>query len=125
DLDFVIGLVRDGADINALVGQPASETHHTPLAAAANAGKLHVVRWLLENGARTGARDDHTQPAPPADPVTTALLHGHDDVADLIYRVGGRPRLLIGLCVADRLAAVCEILSREPARWGEYALDTI
>lgn len=125
DLDYAIGLVRDGADINAVVGQPASETHLSPLTAAANTGKLHVARWLLENGARTGAAGDDDQSAGLLDPVTTALLHGHDEIADLIYSFGGRPRLLIGLCVADRLAAVCEILTREPKRWGEYALDTI
>ncbi len=125
DLDFVIGLVSDGADINAIIGQPHSETHLSPLAAAANSGKLHVVRWLLENGARTGVNNDDDENAGQIDPVTTALLHGHDDVADLIYSFGGRPKLLIGLCVADRFAAVCEILSREPIRWQEYALDAV
>lgn|GEM_PF-6421035 len=118
DLAHVLHLLTKGADIEGIVGDVANEAHTNPLQAATDAGHRHVVQGLLDSGANPNGGAN-------IDAITAALLRGHDDIADLLYSYGGKTRLLIGLCIADRLDTICEILDRQPGRWGEYALDTI
>src|SRR5688572_23107502 len=78
-----------GADVNVVVGDPEIEAAETPLRVAAQEGYYAIAELLLQRGA---------DPSPPEGRggciVSNALLHGRLDVADLLYRYGGKAHLL-------------------------------
>ncbi len=120
DKDRVLALLDAGADPDGVVGDAATEGDQTPLSAAVLGGHAAVAEALLTRGA---------DPSPPEGRggclVTKAMLAGHIDLVNLLYRHGAAARLLIGFCFTDNYPAIGEILAREPHRWREYALDAI
>jgi hypothetical protein len=53
DLAAAKALIRDGYDVNSL-----DNKHRTPLVLAASQGHFKMCKYLIENGADTGAKDD-------------------------------------------------------------------
>jgi ankyrin repeat protein len=74
-------LLNRGLDVNTL------DYYFSPLSAAAERGRLSVVRLLLERGAKvdTCGRDGYT-------PLTLAAIGGHRKVMRLLFRHGAKAR---------------------------------
>ena len=73
-------LVEAGADPAA-----TAELDYTPLHTAAEKGATEVARVLLDSGAEPDVETSHNRT-----PLALANQHGHDGLADLIRRQGGR-----------------------------------
>jgi ankyrin repeat protein len=113
-------LLAQGADPNYVSGNVGEETDMCALGIASAAGYYSVAELLLDNGAN---------PNPPEGkggcPLTAAMLGEHTEIVNLLYRYGGKARLMLGFCFTNNYAAISEILHRQPARWPEYAIDSI
>lgn len=72
-------LVRSGANVN--MGEGGS----TPLHAAALNGQTEMAAWLLEHGANVNASDHEGKT-----PLAVATKAGHEQVADVFRRHGGK-----------------------------------
>jgi ankyrin repeat protein len=80
-------------EVQALVGRDpellkstASELHRTPLMAAVEGGKLHVVKWLLGHGANLNRYDLAGRTA-----LVVGCSFGHEAVVELLLREGADP----------------------------------
>ncbi len=78
-IEIVKLLLDHGADVNA-----AQADDFTPLHEAAQNGMLDVAQRLLERGARVNARVSSSGKTP----LTLAIEHQHEDVAELLRRHG-------------------------------------
>lgn len=109
-----------GADVNATRGDPGVESDEQPLLVAARRGHRELVQLLLGRGAAVNNGYRSSTPA-----LVDALIAGRTDIANLLYRHGALSGLLLGFCFSDNYAAIHEILSFQPDRWREYAMDSI
>jgi RNA polymerase sigma factor (sigma-70 family) len=110
-------LLESGADADAArqieVGGEPFEERGEPLWLAANCGHLEVVKALLAGGA-TAAGTIYAS----GTPIEQALLHGHHEIADLLFLHGGEGHPL-ALCVTNNIPALAEHLRANPeAREG-------
>ena len=115
--DVVSLLIEAGADPDATfsieVAGEQIEQKGQPLWLAANRGHLAVVRALLAGGARADIDIYASGSA-----IEQSMLHGHVDVAELLFLHGavGHP---LTYCVTDDIAALAEHLRANPdAREG-------
>ena len=113
-------LLAQGADPNFVGGNAGDESDTTALGIAAALGYYSIAELLLDNSAAPNPVEGKG-----GCPLTAAMLGGHTEIVNLLYRYGGKARLLIGFCFTNNYAAISEILHREPVRWSEYALDSI
>ncbi|KFY48542.1 hypothetical protein V495_01247 [Pseudogymnoascus sp. VKM F-4514 (FW-929)] len=113
-------LLENGADVNEAIGNEL----WTPLHAATVGGDVEVVRFLLENGARTDAEDGRCQT-----PITIAIDMGYVAVVDLLLAQcgfnfmihnGGYKTTLLHHAATTNHVAVIELLL---ARGGLKALE--
>lgn len=120
-VEIVQRLLAFGADPDATfyieVAGEKIEQKGEPLWLASNRGQLSVVRALLAGGARAEINIYASGNA-----VEQALLHGHRDVADVLFLHGatGHP---LTYCVTNDLAALAECLKTNPQErerllWG-------
>jgi uncharacterized protein len=79
-LDVVRSLVSAGADPN------SSGTGYTALHMAANDGHQELVALLLRSGASVNPIEDDPWP-----PLRHAIVHGHENVADLLRTAEAQP----------------------------------
>lgn len=120
-VDVVVALLEAGADPDAarqidVAGEPFQEKGE-PIWLAANRGHINVVRALLDGGA-TAAGTIYAS----GTPIEQALLHGHREIADLLFLHGGEGHPL-ALCVVDNIPALVEHLrahtgERERLLWS-------
>lgn len=109
-------LLEAGADPDATfhieVAGEQIEQKGEPLWLASNRGNLAVVQALLAGGARAEINIYASGNA-----VEQALLHGHRDVADVLFLHGatGHP---LTYCVTNDLAALAECLKTNPEERG-------
>ena len=87
DVGFLSKLVRAGGDLNDSSG---SEFYPTPLCAAAGAGKLEAVSWLIANGA------DLNQVAVRQTALGEAVTKDHPQIVRHLLDHGARPDLVYG-----------------------------
>lgn len=105
-------LLEAGADPDAtfhieVAGEPHPQKGE-PLWLAANRGQLEVVKALLAGGATATANIYAS-----GTPVEQALLHGHHEIADLLFLHGGEGHPL-SLCVTNNIPALAEHLKAHP-----------
>ena len=79
--EIVKRLLDHGADVNTTQADDV-----TPLHEAAQNGMLEVTQWLLERGVRVNPRLSSSGKTP----LTLALEHHHDDVAELLKEHGAQ-----------------------------------
>lgn len=94
-----------------VAGEPFQETG-LPMWLAANRGYLDVVHALLAGGAKAEASIYASGTA-----IEQALLHGHRDVADVLFLHGavGHP---LSYCVTNDIAALAEHIHTRPEERG-------
>ncbi|MBC7782811.1 MAG: hypothetical protein H7144_03145 [Burkholderiales bacterium] len=109
-----------GADPAAQRGNPVNNSVERPMDVAARLGLLGLVDLLFCSGAPLNADEAGGTRA-----LVLAQLAGHQDVEDMLRDVGARDGLLIGLCVTNNQDGINVILDSDPARWPNYALDSV
>jgi ankyrin repeat protein len=94
DLDAVRWGLRFGVDVNAPSrwGWRLENDGQTPLTAAAQHGRVEVVRLLLQNGADPNLRD-HGSDNPHETPLATAAMHGRLEVCRILLEAGADPNV--------------------------------
>ncbi len=120
--DVVRLLLDAGADPDSpftinVAGETVKQWGHT-LWIAANQNHYEVVKLLLEAGANPNAAVYASGSA-----LSNANLRGYKETAELLYRYGATDDLL-SYCVTNNLAAIVEIMHREPSAYSEASGDT-
>ena len=79
-------LITGGANVNS----NKTPIKATPLYWAARKGYMDVVKLLISKGANINAKTIDTGPMPEYTPLSVARTYGHNDVAKLIRKHGGK-----------------------------------
>ena len=84
DIEHVKELVRSGVDVN------EKDTKHgaTPLHMAAFAGHIHIVTYLLKQGAKVNATDLHGQSV-----IASAVFNGRYEISKALLQEGADPNI--------------------------------
>ncbi len=120
DVGEVVLALDAGCDINTIRGDADRESDEQPLVVAARAGHRPIVQLLLQRGAAINNGYKGGTPA-----LLEALIRGHLEMADDLYRHGAVAGPLLGYCFTENYGAIHEILHLQPDRWPEYALDSV
>ncbi len=120
DFNRVERALLAGANVSRTRSARANALIERPLDAAARLGHLNIADLLFTYGAPLNCDEEGGTRA-----LVVAQLAGHQDMVDYLRSIGARDGLLIGLCFSDDKERIYEILAGNPARWLNYALDSV